>query len=147
MPERHISRRALIRRSASAAGAAFAVNPAFGQAPAIVTGRRFRAWIGRGTGQGRTTLQEVTLRPISGRQVVVRTEACNLCYSNAGAVLGLTTPAAITGTNAGGRNLSDMAVIQGHGGVGVVEAVGQDVRGGRGGGRGGVGGDTRGGPL
>src|SRR4051812_10372415 len=128
MPERHISRRALIRRSASAAGAAFAVNPAFGQAPAIVTGRRFRAWIGRGTGQGRTTLQEVTLRPIGGRQVVVRTEACNLCYSNAGAVLGLTAPAAITGTNAGGRNLSDMAVIQGHGGVGVVEAVGPDVR-------------------
>jgi S-(hydroxymethyl)glutathione dehydrogenase/alcohol dehydrogenase len=128
MPERHISRRALIRRSASAAGAAFAVNPAFGQGPAIVTGRRFRAWVGRGTGQGRTTLQEVTLRPISGRQVVVRTEACNLCYSNAGAVLGLTTPAAITGTNAGGRNLSDMAVIQGHGGVGVVEAVGPDVR-------------------
>ena len=68
------------------------------------------------------------LRPISGRQVVVRTEACNLCYSNAGAVLGLTAPAAITGTNAGGRNLADMAVIQGHGGVGIVEAVGPEVR-------------------
>src|SRR3954466_9979495 len=128
MPERHISRRTLIRRSASVAGAAFAVNPGFGQGPAVVVGRRFRAWVGRGTGQGRTTLQEVTLRPIGGRQVVVRTEACNLCYSNAGAVLGLTAPAAITGTNAGGRNISDMAVIQGHGGVGVVEAVGPDVR-------------------
>src|SRR3954470_13982306 len=128
MPERHISRRSLIRRSATAAGAAFAVNPAFGQGPAVVTGRRFRAWVGRGTGQGRTTLQEVTLRAITGRQVVVRTEACNLCYSNAGAVLGLTPPAAITGTNAAGRNVADMAVIQGHGGVGTVEAVGPEVR-------------------
>src|SRR5678816_4610767 len=58
------------------------------QAPAVITRRRFRAWISRGDGLGRTTLQEVTLRPISGRQVVVRTEATNLCYSNAGAVLG-----------------------------------------------------------
>src|ERR1051325_11046518 len=121
-----ISRRRVLANAAAAAGAVTA--PAFGQAPTVITARRFRAWIGRGLGQGRTTLQEVTLRPITGRQVVVRTEACNLCYSNAGAVLGLTPPAAITGTNAGGRNLADMAVIQGHGGVGTVEAVGPEVR-------------------
>src|SRR3954464_3527265 len=122
-----ISRRRVLANAAAAAGAAVSA-PAFGQGPAVITGRRFRAWIGRGAGQGRTTLQEVTLRPIGGRQVVVRTEACNLCYSNAGAVLGLTLPAAITGTNAAGRSLSDMAVIQGHGGVGIVEAIGADVR-------------------
>lgn len=122
-----ISRRQVLT-DVAAAGAALATTPAFGQGPAVVTGRRFRAWVGRGTGPGRTTLQDVTLRPISGRQVVVRTEACNLCYSNAGAVLGLTAPAAITGTNAGGRNIADMAVIQGHGGVGTVEAVGPEVR-------------------
>jgi S-(hydroxymethyl)glutathione dehydrogenase/alcohol dehydrogenase len=52
--------------------------------------------------------------------VVVRTEATNLCYSNTGAVLGL-------GPNFGGR-LGAMALIQGHGGVGVVEAVGPEVR-------------------
>jgi S-(hydroxymethyl)glutathione dehydrogenase/alcohol dehydrogenase len=62
----------------------------------------------------------LTLRPISGRQVVVRTEATNLCYSNTGAVLGL-------GPTFGGR-LSTMALIQGHGGVGIVEAVGPEVR-------------------
>ena len=50
---------------------------------------RFRAWISRGSGRGRTTLQEIRLRPVTGRQVVVRTEACNLCYSNVGAVLGI----------------------------------------------------------
>ena len=84
------------------------------------TARRFRGWVSRGSGAGRTTLQDLTLRPISGRQVVVRTEATNLCYSNTGAVLGL-------GPNFGGR-LSTMALIQGHGGVGVVEAVGPEVR-------------------
>jgi len=90
------------------------------QSPAIVTARRFRGWISRGSGRGRTTVQDLTLRPISGRQVVVRTEATNLCYSNTGAVLGL-------GPNFGGR-LATMALIQGHGGVGVVEAVGPEVR-------------------
>jgi S-(hydroxymethyl)glutathione dehydrogenase/alcohol dehydrogenase len=125
-----ITRRRLIKRGAAAgvAVAAGGAPAALGQGPAVITGRRFRAWIGRGLGPGRTTLQEVTLRPISGRQVVVRTQACNLCYSNAGAVLGLSPPAAITGTNAGARNIADMAVIQGHGGVGIVEAVGAEVR-------------------
>ena len=74
------------------------------------------------------------LRPITGRQVVVRTEACNLCYSNVGAVLGIqpAPPAtrAATPVNGGlaGANTNDMALIQGHGGVGVVEAVGPEVR-------------------
>jgi S-(hydroxymethyl)glutathione dehydrogenase/alcohol dehydrogenase len=84
----------------------------------VVTARRFRGWVSRGTGPGRTTLQELTLRPIAGRQVLVRTEATNLCYSNVGAVLG--TP--------GGFGGGGMALVQGHGGVGVVEAVGPDVR-------------------
>ena len=106
-----------------------------GQAPAVITRRRFKAWLSRGSGAGRTTLHDVTLRPIGGRQVVVRTEATNLCYSNVPAVLGLQTPpvtaAAPPSTLAapsGARRMNDMAVIQGHGGVGVVEAVGPEVR-------------------
>ena len=125
------SRRSLLKTGLAAAGAtaigvsaeaAFdsAQAKAQSQGPALVTGRRFRGWISRGTGRGRTTLEDLTLRPISGRQVVVRTEATNLCYSNTGAVLGL-------GPNFGGR-LGTMALIQGHGGVGVVDAVGPDVR-------------------
>jgi S-(hydroxymethyl)glutathione dehydrogenase/alcohol dehydrogenase len=82
--------------------------------------RKFRGWVSRGNGPGRTTLQELTLRPIAGRQVVVRTEATNLCYSNAPFVLGLPGP--------GGGPLQQMALIQGHGGVGVVESVGPEVR-------------------
>src|SRR5277367_3973807 len=100
-------------------------------------GRKFRGWISRGTGPGRTTLQELTLRSISGRQIVVRTEATNLCYSNTTDVLGLTPPGfpPPAANNAAPRAvppaflaLSRMALIQGHGGVGVVEAVGPEVR-------------------
>ena len=135
---RTISRRRLLKKGAAAAmaGAALAspAAAAFGQGPAVLTGRTFRAWISRGAGRGRTTLQDVRLRPISGRQVVVRTEACNLCYSNVGAVLGIQAapPAgAGTGTAADGLagvNANSPALIQGHGGVGVVEAVGPEVR-------------------
>ena len=90
-----ITRRDLLEKGMAAAtigAAGLLASPSVlgkaAQAPAVVTRRRFRAWISRGNGQGRTTLHEVTLRPIAGRQVVVRTEATNLCYSNATAVLG-----------------------------------------------------------
>jgi S-(hydroxymethyl)glutathione dehydrogenase/alcohol dehydrogenase len=119
----HPSRRSLLKTGLAAAGAAaigVTADAEQSQSPALVTARRFRGWISRGSGRGRTTVQDLTLRPISGRQVVVRTEATNLCYSNTGAVLGL-------GPNFGGR-LATMALIQGHGGVGVVEAVGPEVR-------------------
>lgn len=118
------SRRALLKAGLAAAGASTLVPGAAAlaqtQSAAVSTVRRFRGWVSRGSGTGRTTLQDLTLRPIGGRQVVVRTEATNLCYSNSGAVLGL-------GANFGGR-LSSMALIQGHGGVGIVEAVGPEVR-------------------
>jgi S-(hydroxymethyl)glutathione dehydrogenase/alcohol dehydrogenase len=127
----HPSRRSLLKTGLAAGAAAIGLSAEAkasalrateeqSQSAAIVTGRRFRGWVSRGSGRGRTTLQDLTLRPIGGRQVVVRTEATNLCYSNTGAVLGL-------GQNFGGR-LSTMALIQGHGGVGVVEAVGPEVR-------------------
>jgi hypothetical protein len=82
-----ISRRRLLQQgtAAAAGGAALIAGVQAGasaQAPAVITRRRFKAWISRGNGPGRTTLHDVTLRPISGRQVVVRTEATNLCYSN-----------------------------------------------------------------
>jgi S-(hydroxymethyl)glutathione dehydrogenase / alcohol dehydrogenase len=150
-----LSRRKLLKHAtaAAAAGAAFATPAsAFSQAPAVVTARSFRAWISRGTGRGRTTLQDVRLKPIGGRQVVVRTEATNLCYSNVGAVLGLQAapppglqaapPAAAAANQAAaaaavappaavglaGVNANTLALIQGHGGVGVVEAIGPEVR-------------------
>jgi S-(hydroxymethyl)glutathione dehydrogenase/alcohol dehydrogenase len=117
-----ISRRRLLKKAAAAGSAALAAPGAvaLGQSRPGQPSRRFRAWVSRGTGAGRTTLQELTLRPISGRQVVVRTEATNLCYSNTTTVLGL--PGMFAGP------MTRMAIIDGHGGVGVVEAVGPDVR-------------------
>jgi S-(hydroxymethyl)glutathione dehydrogenase/alcohol dehydrogenase len=82
----------------------------------------------------------LTLREITGRQVLVRTEATNLCYSNATVVLGLPPfgfpppdpahprPAPPPAMLAMMQKLNQMALIQGHGGIGVVEAVGPDVR-------------------
>ena len=137
-----LTRRGLLKKGAAAAAAGAAgllsappTSAATTQGPAVVTRRRFKAWISRGDGPGRTTLQDITLRPISGRQVVVRTEATNLCYSNAGAVLGIQAnagapapPSPIAIQAAGTRRMNDMAVIQGHGGIGVVEAVGPEVK-------------------
>jgi len=91
-----VSRRRLLRDGAAAAAAGAALlaqtGAALGQPPAAVAQRRFKAWISRGEGPGRTTLQDATLRPIAGRQVLVRTEATNLCYTLVPAVLGLAPP-------------------------------------------------------
>ena len=141
------SRRSLLKTGLAAAGAA-ALAPssdilAQSQSATVVTAKRFRAWVSRGTGRARTTLQDLTLRGIIGRQVVVRTEATNLCYSNTGVVLGLPPvaapappatqrPAQANAVPAppptGFGRLNTMALIQGHGGVGIVQAVGPDVR-------------------
>ncbi len=134
--KRKVSRRRLLKEglAAAAGGAALLAqnDEAQGQGPAVMTRRRFKAWISRGEGRGRTTLREATLRPISGRQVLVRTEATNLCYSNVPAVLGqapsTAAPPSALAAQPGRRRMSDMAVIQGHGGIGVVEAVGPEVR-------------------
>lgn len=155
-----ISRRGLLKKTAFAAtsGAALvaggtSLGQAFGQSPVVVTKRRFRAWVTRGGGTNRTTLQELTLRPVTGRQILVRTEATNLCYSNVGAVLGLqANPGAAGGAGGagggargaapttappagaaaapprGGGPGGGRAIVQGHGGVGIVEAVGSEVR-------------------
>src|SRR4029453_1128953 len=136
-----MSRRGLLTAGAAAVagGAALGTPSMFGQAPAVITVRRFRGWVTRGGGTNRTTLQELTLRPVTGRQLVVRTEATNLCYSNVGAVTGLQpapAPAAAPAAGArgqaqapppqagagqrgggGGVGAGGRAVIQGHGGV------------------------------
>jgi S-(hydroxymethyl)glutathione dehydrogenase / alcohol dehydrogenase len=127
------------RRGVLAGGIALAAQSSalLAQTKVAMPGRKFRGWVSRGAGPGRTTLQELTLRPIAGRQIVVRTEATNLCYSNSSDVLGLPQPGAPPPPPAGApprsvppafSAMSKMALIQGHGGVGVVEAVGPEVR-------------------
>jgi S-(hydroxymethyl)glutathione dehydrogenase/alcohol dehydrogenase len=140
MSKRRISRRRLLKQGlgAAAAGGALLAQTRTASAQSAAAPRRFRAWVSRGEGPGRTTLQDATLRPIGGRQVLVRTEATNLCYTLVPSVLGLAPPplpASQVPPAAGGlapppsrRRINDMAVIQGHGGVGIVEAIGPEVR-------------------
>ena len=139
MASEDISRRNMLKSTAAiaAAGGLALASQASAQAPSQRTGtqagRRFKGWVSQGEGSNRTTLQDLTLRGIEGRQVVVRTESVNLCYSNTGAVLGLqrnfgAPPDGAERPRLPPSPLQDMALIQGHGGVGIVEAVGPDVR-------------------
>ncbi len=128
-----VSRRSILKGGAAAAvgGAAFAQSKAPGQLTGTVAGRKFKAWVSTGFGPKTTNFEEITLLPISGRQVLVRTETSQCCY---------TMTVRIFGTQDGGRpdplgpqapviiNDPEQPTIQGHGGVGIVEAVGPEVR-------------------
>src|SRR5687768_3263930 len=88
-PDTSVSRRDLLKQ-----GAAFV---AFAQAPAVATqgagtttGRRFRALVRHGSS---LDLQELTLLPIQPREVVVRVQAAQACYTMLNA-LNTATPAA-----------------------------------------------------
>jgi S-(hydroxymethyl)glutathione dehydrogenase / alcohol dehydrogenase len=142
-----VTRRGLLKNGLAVAGSVAAMvagtassraddsppySPLYAQTGDSVGGRKFRAWVSRGDGPGRTTLQELTMRPIGGRQIVVRTEAANLCYTLSPAMLGITRAAdEITMTaerRARRAKLNALATVQGHGGVGIVEAIGPEVR-------------------
>lgn len=138
LPSQSPAQFSVSRRGVLTGGVALAAQSGalLAQSKAASPGRKFRGWVSRGVGPGRTTLQDLTLRPITGRQVLVRTEATNLCYSNSSDVLGLLQPgfgplppgAPPRPLPPAAAKLSQMALIQGHGGVGVVEAVGPEVR-------------------
>ena len=63
--DRALSRRRLLKKAAAVGGAALAApaGALAGQSRPVAPGRKFRAWVCRGTGSGRTTLQDLTLRP------------------------------------------------------------------------------------
>jgi S-(hydroxymethyl)glutathione dehydrogenase/alcohol dehydrogenase len=113
-----VSRRSLL----AAGGGATAVLASAAQAAAATApgprrrvaepAKRFKAYVRQGATAG---VREVTLDPLSPRSVLIRTEACQCCYSITGQALGRGAPL-------------EMARILGHGGVGVVEAVGSAVR-------------------
>jgi S-(hydroxymethyl)glutathione dehydrogenase/alcohol dehydrogenase len=116
-------RRVLKAAGAAAVGTGTAVLlgdsvAAQGQAPAIATntqaGRRIRAFL-KLDRVDPPSVQTITLRGLIGRQVAVRTDAAQTCYSSVGQVL-LPSPSAP-------QNIT----VVGHGGVGIVEAVGPEV--------------------
>src|SRR3990170_4603871 len=130
-----VSRRSLLKKGAAAAvgGGATAWlsgGEAAAQqrgAPAILTGtqggRKVRAVIKYRPEL--PSIEEITLRAIGGRDVVIRMEACQAGYSQV-------TQALITGNQVGlgiGREAPiTRATILGHGFVGIVEAIGPQVQ-------------------
>ena len=116
-----VSRRRILKTAGAAVGGGVALfaNGAStqGQAPAILTniqaGRRFKAFVKYDTAD-LPNVVDVTTRALSGNQVLLRVEAAQTCYTSIDQVLIPGTPTA-------------QPTIVGHGGVGVVEAIGPQV--------------------
>ncbi len=109
-----ISRRKMLASGAAAAGSLLP-QVATGQAPAQLTGtnagRRFKAFVRRGTG---ASVEELRLHAIQPREVLVRTQASAVCYTIVGGALSTANVA--------------QASIPNHSGMGVVEEVGALVK-------------------
>lgn len=138
-----VSRRSLLKKGAAAAVGSAALlgggTPLAAQAGAAqsggdrgpnVAGRKFRAVVSTGFGPNTTKLVDnLTLLPISGRQVVVQTEASQCCYTMCARVLGTQDPPDPLGPQAPVIiNDPNEPTIQGHGGVGRVIAIGPEVK-------------------
>ena len=137
-----VSRRTLLKHAAAAAAAGGATMigaaPLAAQAGAQaagdrgpnLAGRKFRAVVSTGFGPNTTKLVDnLTLLPIGGRQVVIQTEASQCCYTMCARVLGTQDPPDPLGPQAPVIvNDPNEPTIQGHGGVGRVLAIGPDVK-------------------
>ena len=92
-------------------------------APAVLTntqaGRKFRAFVKFNNNP--PSVQQLTVRGLTGRQVLIRTEAAQTCYTNVDQVL---LPGSIAERQ---DSRAPQPVIVGHGGVGIVEAIGSQV--------------------
>lgn len=130
---RLVSRRGVLKKGAAAVGGAAALlggGPAARAqqgSPAVLTGtqqgRRVRAMI-----KYRNELpsvEQITLRAIGPRSVVVRVEACQSCYSQVTQAL---VPGNQLGLGIGQEAPITRATILGHGFVGIVEAIGPQVQ-------------------
>jgi S-(hydroxymethyl)glutathione dehydrogenase/alcohol dehydrogenase len=136
-----VSRRSLLKKGAAAAVAGGAAL--VGGAPSLaaqsasgasnlgpnVAGRKLKALVSTGFGPNTTKLMELTLLPISGRQVVIETEVSQCCYTMCARVMGTQDPPDPLGPQAPVIvNDPNEPTIQGHGGVGRVIAIGPEVR-------------------
>jgi S-(hydroxymethyl)glutathione dehydrogenase/alcohol dehydrogenase len=114
-----LSRRAVLKGGAAALGGAVAAAGTTlsqsGTAPAIqrgaTAGRSFRALVRHGTG---ISLEELRLRALQPRQVVIRTECVVPCYTSVRGALA--------------TSQARQATVPNHAAFGVVEAVTPEVR-------------------
>jgi S-(hydroxymethyl)glutathione dehydrogenase/alcohol dehydrogenase len=100
------------RKALQAAGLAFAPQVASAQGSANnQAGRKFRAFVRFGTG---ASVQELTLRAIEPREVLLKTQASGVCYTIVRGALS--------------TNNANRASIPNHSGMGIVESVGSLVK-------------------
>jgi S-(hydroxymethyl)glutathione dehydrogenase / alcohol dehydrogenase len=118
-PPSRISRRAALKDGAAIVGGAMLGTTAAAaqrSAPAVQTrtstGRPFRGLVRHGTG---LTVEDLRLRAIQPRQVVIRSQAVAPCYT-------------VVWGGALGTNQSRRAYVPNHCGFGVVEEIGPDVK-------------------
>ena len=132
-----VSRRDLIKHSAAVVGGALVGGQATealaqGSAPAVQTGGRsmagtkFKALV-RHADFKTTQVETLTLRPIHPRQVVVRVQAAQACYTIVNALAPATPAAPAPGAPPPNPAVFNAAIV-GHGGVGIVEEVGAMVK-------------------
>jgi S-(hydroxymethyl)glutathione dehydrogenase/alcohol dehydrogenase len=142
--ESKVSRRDVLTAGIAATGTLLAASRAEAKpnpdakSGAGIAGHKFRGWVSQGEGESRTRLETLTMLPVTGRMVAVRTQAASLCYTVSSDVLGLPRGAFgapdaqhllhVPPAQPTYEALQKMAIIQGHGGVGIVEAVGPEVR-------------------
>ena len=107
---------AAVAAGGAAPGSSLAAQQVAGGSGSSQAGRRFRAYIRTSEG---AAVRDVRMLPLRDNMVVVRTEATQCCYTIVNQALG-TGPA-------GGAGGAVAARILGHGGAGVVEAVGSSV--------------------
>jgi S-(hydroxymethyl)glutathione dehydrogenase/alcohol dehydrogenase len=135
--DKTIIRRELLKAGATALAVGVAAQaqqaPQQAGSPAVLTGaqagRKFRAWLGNAANG---VVEQLELLPIGERQVLVRTEASAPCYTLVLNGIGGTpsnppqqpNPA---NPNGGNPNAANSAILN-HTFVGVVEAVGSQVK-------------------
>lgn len=119
---------------ASLAAAPPAINdgsgdPARGELGPNMAGTKFKAVVSVGFGPDSTKVMELRMLPINERQIVIKTEASQCCYTMCSRVLGTQAPPDPLGAQAPVIvNDPKEPTIQGHGGVGRVVAIGSAVR-------------------
>jgi S-(hydroxymethyl)glutathione dehydrogenase/alcohol dehydrogenase len=106
-----ISRRKMLTGGAVALAPQIATAQASAQLTGTNVGRRFKAFVRHGT---TASVEELRLRAIQPREVLVRTQASAVCYTIVGGALATTNVA--------------QASIPNHSGMGVVEEVGPLVK-------------------
>src|SRR6188472_1887871 len=109
-----VSRRGVLKKAAAVGGGAAATllggRVEAAQAPAVVTGsqagRRFRAFVvgqnmpGTSIQASNASVQQVTMKALDENRVVIRTEACQVCYTIVNQAVANYTPARILGHGA-----------------------------------------------